>query len=553
MRKLLIVSLLSLMILLILQPCTTVFAAAKETVISVDEVRTPVPGSDFTVDVSISGEQDFASLDLNLVYSSSDLTLKKVDFASYLADSGAVCKRDGNRITLSSDSPLSRSGVYFTLTFRLSSDVGKGKIPSEKNPIQCPISLTLGSGGMKSPDGSRIEARTVAGGVRIECLHNYLKKVTAPTCSSEGYTEYRCSECSITYISNYVPKTAHKFTVVSETEATCLRAGSQTKRCSVCKEEVTESVGSPLGHDYVETVVEPTCYRGGYTQHECSRCGESYRDQITPMTGHSYQLTFQKAATCSETGFDLYSCIHCGVSYQQATPTLEHSWQVTTVEASHDTGGWSLYTCSICGLSMRSDFTDPKPYDYEYTIEKEADCLHSGIRVGVCKDGCGHTVREEIPPIGHHYGQWEQTRKATFYDEGLWEATCSVCGDVICQTTPRLDTLSDEGTDGELFLVGLLRQILSSTAATAVVVLVFVLIFALIFWSMLRRAAKRRREEEETRSFERSAEDFAELRLTPLPAGFAAHCQEDKPPNLSAEDLPPTPEIDPDDLELLDD
>lgn len=482
-------------------------------IVSVDEIRTPVPGADFTVDVEISGNPGFTLMDLAVEYDADDMTLRSVNFASFLTGSGVECTQNGDSLSICSDQPLTRNGVYFSLTFTLSESVGLGKYP---------ISLHIGTAGIQGESGEPLITTLKAGGVSLDCLHQYLVSVTEPTCSSEGYTEYRCSECSITYISDYVAKTPHTWKTVSSTEATCTKAATQTRQCKVCGATETVPVGEPLGHDYVDQVIEATCYREGYTSHTCSRCGDTYKDEITPITSHQYSLTYSKAATCSETGFDLYSCIYCGVSYQQTTPTLEHTWTVTVEEATHDQGGWSLYTCSVCGLSMRGDFTDPIPHEYDYEIIQEATCTESGIRIGICNDGCGHTVTEEIPALGHDYGEWTQIQDATFFDEGLWESTCTRCGNTVQSASPRLETLSstDPPVQSLSFWGQVINRILESTVALVILAAVFLLLVFLIFLHFMRRAVRRRRYESSVLELEELAAQCEGFVPALAPAGF---------------------------------
>ncbi|MGM9680807.1 MAG: cohesin domain-containing protein [Eubacteriales bacterium] len=503
-----------ILLLIFLLPLTANGQEGSVTV-SVDEIRTPVPGADFTVDVEIGGNSGFTLMDLSVEYNSDDMTLCSVNFASFLTDSGVECSSKNGNISICSDQPLTRNGVYFSLTFTLSKSAGLGEYP---------ISLRLGTAGIQGTNGDMLKVTLEAGGVDLDCLHQYHVSVTEPTCSSEGYTEYRCSECSITYISDYVSKTPHTWKTLSSTEATCTKAATQTRQCKVCGETETVSKGEPLGHDYVEQVIEATCYREGYTDHTCSRCGDSYKDEITPVTNHQYSLTYRKAATCAETGFDLYSCIFCGVSYQQTTPTLEHTWTVTVEEPTHDHGGWSLYTCSECGLSMRGDFTDPLPHEYDYQIEKEATCSESGYRIGICNDGCGHTVREEIPPLGHDYGEWTQIREATFFDEGLWEASCTRCGYTVQSATPKLESLSsDPPVQSMSFWEQVADRILQSTAALVMVSAGFLLLVFLIFLHFMRRAVRRRRYESSVRELEELADLCEDFVPPALPSDFNEH------------------------------
>ena len=89
---------------------------------------------------------------------------------------------------------------------------------------------------------SNYESFTTAGN------HKYTTKVTAPTCTAQGYTTYTCA-CGNSYVSNYT---------------------------------------KAKGHDYAVTVYAPTCTDEGYTSHACKNCRYSYQDEIKPALGHDY-------------------------------------------------------------------------------------------------------------------------------------------------------------------------------------------------------------------------------------------------------------------------
>lgn len=455
----------------------------------VEETRTPVPGENFTVDVELSGNPGITGFQIVLGYDSSVMTLNSASFADFLDDAGIKCTRSGNTLTVTADQPVARNGVWVTLTFRLNSGAALGNYP---------IKVSAGSSGIVGANGDRLSPRMTAGGVRLEHFHEYDKTVIKPTCSSEGYTEYYCPECGATYISDYVAKTAHTWKNQTTAAATCTRPATLTHECQVCGEVETVETSPMLGHSYIKEVVEPTCAKEGYTLYQCERCDESYQDNIVPVVDHRYTKTYGKEATCAETGYDLYACVFCGISYQLAVPTLEHRWEVQAVEPTHTHGGWSLYTCSACGLSMRGDFTDALEYDLVYTVELEPTCTHTGSRIGVCADGCGYTVREELPMLEHSYGDWEQLRSATVYRTGLWRTVCADCGHTIETKTPKLSDTAVPAEEVDLFSLTFWRGVLDRMFSNLTVLItagaVIFLLFLLIVILKIRRRIRRKRD-----------------------------------------------------------
>ena len=96
--------------------------------------------------------------------------------------------------------------------------------------------------------------------------HSYRATITEPTCTTDGYTTYRCKVCGYSYTDNLVTASGHSWV-----DATCTEA----QYCTVCGEIGEDK----LEHSY-ETVVTPPSYtQGGYTTHTCTNCGYSYMDE----------------------------------------------------------------------------------------------------------------------------------------------------------------------------------------------------------------------------------------------------------------------------------
>ncbi len=145
-------------------------------------------------------------------------------------------------------------------------------------------------------------------------------------------------------------------------EATCTKAGSKTRTCSLCNVVETQTIPAP-GHDYQAEVTTPTCTAPGYTSYACSRCHDRYVDNYMDALGHDWSpndctqeaacsrcdavrpagthvwsdWTVTKEATCTEDGSKERTCTSCGTSEQGVVPALGHDWS----------GSGS--TCSRCG------------------------------------------------------------------------------------------------------------------------------------------------------------------------------------------------------------
>ena len=159
-------------------------------------------------------------------------------------------------------------------------------------------------------------------------VHSYKATVIAPSCTSKGYTEHRCS-CGDSYKDSYTDALGHSFTE-QPVAATCTGGGYTRRTCSRCGATETTNTTPALGHDYRDTVVAPTTSSEGYTEHKCSRCGDSYRDNYTEKL-HEV--------------FDLQAVIDYGNAYAQSLGfTVDKS--MTLANSSHYPGyyggGYSL-------------------------------------------------------------------------------------------------------------------------------------------------------------------------------------------------------------------
>ena len=108
--------------------------------------------------------------------------------------------------------------------------------------------------------------------------HDHKAVVTAPTCTTEGFTTYTCA-CGDVYTADVIPA---------------------------------------LGHDYNAVVTAPTCTAAGFTTYTCAACGHSYTGAAIPALGHSY-------TTEEVDGYMVYTCA-CGHSYsEKLTPDLQYA------------------------------------------------------------------------------------------------------------------------------------------------------------------------------------------------------------------------------------
>ena len=90
--------------------------------------------------------------------------------------------------------------------------------------------------------------------------HNHNPIVTAPTCTTRGYTTYTC-DCGDTYIDDYVDATGeHQYSPRKGNDPTCTEDGFVEYCCDVCESSKYTETLPATGHNFVD----------GF----CEKCGE---------------------------------------------------------------------------------------------------------------------------------------------------------------------------------------------------------------------------------------------------------------------------------------
>ena len=173
-------------------------------------------------------------------------------------------------------------------------------------------------------------------GVTPPHTHDYKAVVTAPTCTQAGYTTYTCS-CGDSYKGDYKDARGHLFVL-----GKCLRCGEKDPDSHT--------------HEYTKTVVAPTCTTRGYTEHVCS-CGSSYKTDYTAALGHDYKNGL---------------CTRCGAKDPSAHT---HDYKAAVTKPTCTEGGYTTYTCSVCGDSYKGSYVDPLGHDY-----KNGTCTRCGVK-----------------------------------------------------------------------------------------------------------------------------------------------------------------------------
>ena len=304
-----------------------------------------------------------------------------------------------------------------------------------------------------------------------ECSHNYIEKVVAPTCVTEGYTIYVCDLCGESYIDKYVDKLGHSFTnYVSDKNATCEKDGTKTAKCDRC--DATDTIideDSKLGHKYGEwkhdagTKAHIRVCENDSTHIESEEC--TFTSEVTKEVG------------CIENGIRTFTCTVCGYSYDEtiAAPGhkdndgngvcdvcgmnickhegADHIYAVKATCAS--TGNIEYYHCEKCGLYAKDESfkavieksniitaVDPENHSGKTEIRnaKVASCEADGFTGDTYCLACNAKIADgkKIDKLGHSFTNYVSDKNATCEEDGTKTAKCDRCD--------ATDTITDEGT-----------------------------------------------------------------------------------------------------------
>ena len=203
----------------------------------------------------------------------------------------------------------------------------------------------------------------------------------AATCGKDGWNKVICKECGTLMVekSSTIPATGkHSFGKWTTTKAaTCTKAGSQERACTVCGKTETKSIAATGKHVFSawKTVVEPTATANGKAVRVCVGCnaeqektlnatgnggnGENEYPVPAPIDpNHTHVPTTIKgfAATCEDWGReDGTACEICGkiMSGSWIAPTGHTPVTVPGVAATPDAKGWTDgLKCATCGKTL---------------------------------------------------------------------------------------------------------------------------------------------------------------------------------------------------------
>ena len=175
---------------------------------------------------------------------------------------------------------------------------------------------------------------------------------------------------------------------------------------------------------------------GSYTETKDATAGTTinYLDGVwggKPCSHENTEIRNAKAATCTEDGYsgDTY-CKDCNekISGGEIIPALGHDWGEWTVTTSPTCTekGEEKRTCKRDGCNATETRKIAATHTSVEVAEQPATCTEPGHTAGTKCSVCGATLSgmEEIPALGHDWGEWTVTTSPTCTKEGEEKRTC---------------------------------------------------------------------------------------------------------------------------------
>lgn len=184
--------------------------------------------------------------------------------------------------------------------------------------------------------------------------HNYVvTKIVEPTCTTKGYSVFKCTSCGDEYEGNVKLALGHNYDVET-VEATCTTYGCVKHTCLNCGDTYETDVRTALGHKYTETTKEATCTEDGGQLHICTVCGYEYLTDTVKATGHDYATRVVREPHCETEGERIFHCDKCGDEYYTEIPATGHNFELTESTVV-DGENIRTYVCTNCGAITKQN------------------------------------------------------------------------------------------------------------------------------------------------------------------------------------------------------
>ena len=236
-----------------------------------------------------------------------------------------------------------------------------------------------------------------------ESSHNFTSSVTKPTYEEGGYTTYTCSTCGYSYVDDETEKLEHNYSSSWSYDEyshwhACIDKGYEHLK----KDE--------SNHTFTTSITDPTYEQGGYTTYKCSTCGYSYVDNETDKLEHNYSSSWSY-----DENSHWHACTDIGYEHLKKDES-SHNFTSTVTDPTYESGGYTIYTCTICGYTCTGNDTEPLPItitwkNYDGTILEVDNNVTYGSMPSY--DGTAPT-KESDDSYNYYFSGWTpEVEKAT--------------------------------------------------------------------------------------------------------------------------------------------
>ena len=195
-------------------------------------------------------------------------------------------------------------------------------------------------------------------------VSRYLKKAATCTEKSEYYVS--CAGCGLSSKGTKSEATfegsalGHLLTQWNVTDASCTESGSEERHCTRCDYKQTHTIPAK-GHTFGEWKITKNvgCVTDGEQTRECTVCGSKETKVIAATGVHVYVgWKVTKAPTCTTAGVKERTCTGCNAKETMTLQATGHKYTTSTVKPTYSAKGYTLYKCSLCGKSYKSNYTN---------------------------------------------------------------------------------------------------------------------------------------------------------------------------------------------------
>ncbi len=155
----------------------------------------------------------------------------------------------------------------------------------------------------------------------------------APTCTEEGFQNYKCTgKPGCTYVEK-IPALGHKNAAGQVLTTKCDSKAVTDRKCATCKAEIKVAEGD-AGHDLTNINVAATCTERGYTAKICKLCKETTNLTYVAALGHDEQMVVTVVPSLGAMGKAHVTCSRCDWSEDREIGGLRFSISLDNAKVS---------------------------------------------------------------------------------------------------------------------------------------------------------------------------------------------------------------------------